>query len=129
MAYRSISDDFAEDVIEDLIAALERGEDMAAICADKRMPSVSTFWRWSQRDDELAQRIVRARELGYYVRADNAVNEAKTAADPAKGRLAFDAERWRLSKLSRAFADKVVHAGDADAPIQVVVNKPRAAED
>ena len=126
MAYRDI--DFADDVIEDLIAKLEEGDDMAAICADKRMPSVSTIWRWSKADDELAKRIVRAREVGYYMRADKAVQAAKDAEDPAKGRLAFDAERWRLSKLSRAFADKVVHAGDPDAPAALTVNivKPSA---
>jgi hypothetical protein len=124
MAYRAISDDFAEDVIEELVERLEQGDDMAAICSDPRMPSVSTFWRWSQADDELGKRIVRAREVGYYIRADKAVAEAKAAKDGATGRLAFDAERWRLSKLSRAFADKIVHAGDEGAPLQVVINKP-----
>jgi hypothetical protein len=126
MAYRAISDDFAEDVIEELLTRLERGDDMAAICADPRMPSASTFWRWSQTDDELGKCIVRAREIGYYIRADKAVADAKAAKDGATGRLAFDAERWRLSKLSRAFADKIVHAGDGDAPLQVVINKPGA---
>ena len=115
------SDDFAEDVIEELITKLEQGDDMAAICSDPRMPAVSTFWRWSKGDDELAKRIVRAREVGYYIRADKAVADAKTAEDAATGRLAFDAERWRLSKLSRAFADKIVHAGDPDEPMVQVV--------
>jgi hypothetical protein len=119
MAYRQISDDFAEDVIEELLTRLETGEDMASICSDKRMPSASTFWRWSKADDDLATRIVRAREIGYYIRADKAVKEAKEATDASLGRLAFDAERWRLSKLANAFSDKVKHVGgdDGDNPI------------
>lgn len=120
MAYRKISDDFADDQIEELIHRLEEGEDMASICSDPRMPSVSTFWRWSKADDDLAKRIVCAREIGYYIRADKAVADAKAAKDGATGRLAFDAERWRLSKLSNAFADKVKHVGgdEGDAPIR-----------
>jgi hypothetical protein len=119
MAYRQITDDFAEDVIEELITKLEQGEDMASICSDPRMPNASTFWRWSKADDELASRIVCAREIGYYYRADLAVKAAKEAEDAGKGRLAFDAERWRLGKLSNAFADKVKHVGgdEGDNPI------------
>jgi hypothetical protein len=121
MAYRQITDDFAEDVIEELIERLEKGDDMAAICSDPRMPSVSTFWRWSKEDDDLGKRIVRAREIGYYYRADLAVKAAKEAKDAGKGRLAFDAERWRLGKLSNAFADKVKHVGgdEGDNPIAI----------
>lgn len=111
VAYRQITEEEAEQVISDLIERLEQGDDMDAICSDKRMPDVSTFWRWSKGDDELANRIVRAREIGYYVRADKAVKAAKEAVDASLGRLAFDAERWRLGKLSNAFADKVKHIG------------------
>lgn len=119
MAFRQITDDFAEDVIEELLARLETGEDMASICRDQRMPNASTFWRWSKQDDELASRIVRAREIGYHVRADRAVEDAKCAKDAALGRLAFDAERWRLGKLCNAFSDKVKHVGgdEGDSPI------------
>ena len=105
MAYRPIADDFAEDVIEELIAGLEQGRPMNEVCADKRMPSVSTFWRWAQGDDDLAKRITHAREAGYLVRAEKAVADAKIAKDGATGRLAFDAERWMLGKLSNAFSD------------------------
>lgn len=55
-----------------------------------------------------------------FVRAERAVEEAKAAKDAALGRLAFDAERWYVGKLSNAFADKVRHVGgdEGDAPIQ-----------
>lgn len=121
MPYRKIADDFAEDVIEELLDALTEGKSMREICKDKRMPSRETIMRWAKGDDELATNIVRAREVGYYARAEKAVEDAKKASDAGLGRLAFDAERWHLSKLSRAFADKVVHSGDPDEPVLNVV--------
>lgn len=109
--------DFAEDVITELLAGLCEGKSLREICRDKRMPDRETISRWAKGDDDLAANIVRAREAGYHARAEQAVEDAKAAKDAALGRLAFDAERWHLSKLSRAFAEKVVHAGDPDAPV------------
>jgi hypothetical protein len=115
-----MADGFQEDVIAELLDLLREGRSMREICADSRMPSRETVWRWAKGDDELATSIVRAREVGYHARAEQAVADAKTAKDAALGRLAFDAERWHLSKLTKAFADKVVHTGDPDEPIQTV---------
>ena len=115
-----MASDFADDVIEELLAALREGKSMRQICKDKRMPDRETVMRWAKGDDELAASIVRAREAGYHARAEKAVEDAKKASDAALGRLAFDAERWHLSKLSRAFAEKVVHAGDPENPVQTV---------
>jgi hypothetical protein len=118
MAYHN---DFAEDVIEELLQQLREGKSMREICTDKRMPDRETISRWAKGDDELAANIVRARETGYHARAEQAVENAKAAKDAALGRLAFDAERWHLSKLCRAFADKVVHSGDPEEPVKNVV--------
>lgn len=69
-------------------------------------------------DEGFRSRIARAREIGYAARAERAVIEAKSADDAAKGRLAFDAERWLLSKLDpRRYGDRVQHANDPDNPM------------
>jgi hypothetical protein len=114
-------EDFAEDVIEELLNSLRDGKSMREICRDKRMPDRETVSRWAKGDDDLAANIVRAREAGYHARAERAVEDARNAKDAGLGRLAFDAERWHLSKLSKAFADKVVHAGDPDEPVKNVI--------
>lgn len=107
--YRALeASDFAEDVIEELLQRLATGDSMRTICSDRRMPDRETVRRWSERDDHLAASIARAREVGYHERAERAVEAAQSADDAPLGRLAFDAERWYLSKLSRAFADKPV---------------------
>ncbi len=113
--------DFENDVIVELLAALRDGKSMREICKDRRMPDRETVSRWAKGDDELAANIVRARDAGYHARAEKAVEDAKVATDAGLGRLAFDAERWHLSKLSRAFADKVVHSGDPDEPVHQVI--------
>lgn len=119
MAYRKYEPgDFADDMLEELLDRISSGESVRSICADSRMPDRETIRRWSERDDDLAASIARAREVGFHERAEQAVADAKAAADPQKGRLAFDAERWYLSKLSRAFADKPVQV-EAKATVKL----------
>src|SRR5690606_26322010 len=81
------------------------------ICRDSGMPTPRTVQRWARADDELAERIHQAREDGYFLRAERAVEAAQKAEDPHAGRLAFDAERWYLGKLSNAFRDKPITFG------------------
>lgn len=121
MSFKHYGTEFADDLIAELLEQLAEGRSMASICTDRRMPDQSTIWRWSKADNELAKDIARAREVGYHNRAEKAVIAAQTAADPAKGRLAFDAERWYLGKLSNAFSDnqkrefKVEHSMSPEA--------------
>lgn len=105
MSFKRYDAEFADDVIAELLEALAEGRGLAEICSDKRMPDRRTIQRWSEKDDELAADIARAREVGYHFRAERAVMAAKTATDAGLGRLAFDAERWHLGKLSNAFSD------------------------
>jgi hypothetical protein len=69
------------------------------------MPSRETVRLWQKDDEEFDLAVTHAREEGFTLRADQAVRDAKIAEDASKGRLAFDAERWYLGKLSNAFSD------------------------
>lgn len=109
---------FTVEIVEEIIEALRDGRSMNEICKDERMPSRETVRNWCDADAELALAITRAREDGYHDRAERAVADAKTARDAALGRLAFDAERWFLGKVSKGFADKVIVGGDADNPVR-----------
>lgn len=83
-------------------------------------------------DDEFTGQITRAREIGYQVRADRAIADAKSAEDAAKGRLAFDAERWYLGKLSNAFSDNKAQKHEHDVRLKGIeiefVDSRRQAE-
>lgn len=90
---------------EELLERLSVGESLVKICKSKDMPSVRSVQVWQKDDEEFAAQITRAREVGYQLLAESAVENAKVAEDAALGRLAFDAERWYLGKLSNAFSD------------------------
>lgn len=105
------SDKYDDAVIDELIDRLAEGQSLKSICADPRMPGRRTIHRWMRSDDELSGRIMDAREIGFHDRAERAVEEVRSAIDPIKARVVFDAERWYLGKLSRAFADKPLVVG------------------
>jgi DNA-binding NarL/FixJ family response regulator len=104
---------------EEILALLADGESLNAICKRKGMPSARSVYNWINDDPEFASQVTRARECGYLLRAERAVEAAQIAEDAAKGRLAFDAERWMLGKLSVALSDKqkLEHSGPNGAPI------------
>lgn len=109
------------ETVEDIIAGLLDGRSMRDICSGKNMPDRETVARWCEKWPDLAAAIARAREDGFMERAERAVIAAKTAEDAQKGRLAFDAERWFLGKVSKALGDKTVIAGDKDNPLRTEV--------
>jgi hypothetical protein len=95
----------SEDIRARIVERLADGESLSAICSDADMPNRCTIQRWQKDDAEFDAAVTHAREVGFEVRAERAVAAAKTAEDAGKGRLAFDAERWYLGKLSNAFSD------------------------
>ena len=99
---------------EELCSRLAEGQSLVAVCAADDMPSVRSVQTWMADDPAFAAQVTRAREAGYLIRGERAVEAAKVAKDAATGRLAFDAERWYLGKLSNAFSDtqKVHHGGE-----------------
>lgn len=107
--------------IPEILRRLGEGESLNAICKTDGIPDRETVRRWEGRDQELAERIYQAREAGFFDRAERAVEAAKAATDPQLGRLAFDAERWYLGKLSNAFAERPAKV-DSQTNIQVNVD-------
>lgn len=107
-----------------ILAFLADGQSLSSICRMEGMPAWSTVHEWMDEDADFNGRVTRAREAGYQKRADEAIALAKNADDAALGRLAFDAERWYLGKLSIAFADKHKHehSGPNGKPIQHTVD-------
>lgn len=94
-----------DDPREHVIAELEKGRSLLSICKDDGMPTARTIQRWQADDENFDVAVTRAREDGFHYLAEQARTKAQTAEDAAKGRLAFDADRWYLGKLSNAFSD------------------------
>jgi hypothetical protein len=104
---------------ETLLDRLLAGEALNAICKDEEIPVSESYVRKKARDDaEFGAKYARAREIGYQCRAERAVEDAKSAEDASKGRLAFDAERWYLGKmLPTVFGDKTLLGSDPENPL------------
>lgn len=92
-------------VEEDLLERLAAGQSLTEICDGQGMPTRRTVQRWQDADAAFDVAVTRAREAGFHARAEQALIDAKAAKDASLGRLAFDAERWYLGKLSNAFSD------------------------
>lgn len=108
------------EVREEIIAMLMDGKSLSHVCRQDGMPAWSTVHRWMDDDKEFTAQITRAREAGYLKRADDAVESAKMAPDAALGRLALDAERWYLGKLSNAFSDTKTQKHEHDVKLEAV---------
>lgn len=124
---------WSDDQIDEMLRRMGEGETLTSISSDARMPSMASMMRWEdEQDTELGARITQARARGWTARAEKAVVAAQTVEDPAKGRLAFDAERWFLGKMHpKKFGDATTlkHA-DADGeklPIDDVSRATRLA--
>ncbi len=113
---------YADEDRQIILDRLAQGQSLISICKIEGMPNRLTVQRWQNEDTDFDVAVMRAREDGFVLRADQAIIDAKTAEDAAKGRLAFDAERWYLGKLSNAFSDdktrKHEHSGPDGAPIR-----------
>jgi hypothetical protein len=102
-------------VRQTILDEIEKGRSLLSVCKDEGMPNRSTVQRWQNEDEAFDAAVTRAREDGFHYLAEQARINAQTAEDAAKGRLAFDADRWYLGKLSNAFSDnktgKIEHSG------------------
>ncbi|XAP76989.1 hypothetical protein ABC955_10335 [Citromicrobium bathyomarinum] len=103
-------------VIDRIAALLEEGKSLSEICRIDGFPAKTTVWRWCEGNDELAGRLREAREIGYLALAEEGMAialapAAENPTDPQAARLAFDAVRWKLGKLSIAFRDKPLIEG------------------
>lgn len=93
-------------IVERLLEQLAEGKSLLEICRDPQMPAARTILRWSNANDELAQRIHEAREVGFWLETDRLMEEMRTCPDAQRARNILDATRWRLGKLSNAFREK-----------------------
>ena len=131
----SVPTRYGPDVIDSIAEQLAEGKSLVVICKQDGMPARGVVYEWMRSDSDLAQRLYEAREVGFHLRAEMAVAAAKSAKDPIAGRLAFDAERWYLGKLSNAFREKPLAVGvsvnvdrdDAFAAIAGALDRAAAA--
>lgn len=70
-----------ETIITEVCARLAKGEPLAVICRSEGMPSRQAIYDWRDQDDAIARRLKRAREIGFDVIAEQALEIADTPVE------------------------------------------------
>ena len=115
--------DYTRELSDLICARLASGRTLRSVCRDDGMPSRESVRRWVLADiDGFGERFKNARLLGYEEMADevldipDGVEQDKDAINRA--RLRVDTRKWVLSKaLPKVYGERVVLAGDKDAPL------------
>jgi diadenosine tetraphosphatase ApaH/serine/threonine PP2A family protein phosphatase len=124
--------------LESLICdQLADGKSLNSICKAQGMPKESTVRNWAMEDrGGFFAKYAKARAIGYERMADDILNIADEtevearhegedvtlkldATAVARNRLRVDTRKWILSKVLPKYADKLVHAGDPENPIEM----------
>lgn len=118
------------DIICELIAD---GKSLRKICDDEDMPNKATVFRWLALHKEFSDQYAKARES----QADTLFDEVLAIADQYdsaqdklevdhinRARLRIDARKWMAGKLRpKKYGEKLELSGDAESPLQVVINR------
>lgn len=115
-------------LIQEVMDRVAAGEYVADICAEDGMPAQRTIWDWIDRDEEIRQQWVRARERSAAVEerrvAELAARVEAGDIAPEAARVAINARQW-LAKIRdpRSYGDRlgVEHSGQvAVVPVLTV---------
>ena len=131
---------YTEELANEILTRIANGESMVKILKGPGMPTQTCVYEWLQKMPSFAEKYTRARED----QADTLADEIQAIADETpelnpvydkNGELIkiemhnayiqwqrnrIDARKWIASKLKpKKYSDRLMHAGDADSPLQV----------
>lgn len=119
---------FDKRAADEICVRIACGESLAQICRDSHMPRYSAIFEWLKQEPGFAENYARAREASADADAD-AISDiaARTLSgefDPNAARVAIDALKWTAGRRQpKKYGAKLELAGDAEAPLQVVIQK------
>lgn len=133
---------YTDEIAQEIVERLSKGEPMAAICRDEHMPAVRTVSDWIAGDEQFSASIARAREDGFDALAaqcldiaDDASNDSKLVGggDDDAGHLVPNSEWISRSKLRvetrlkllakwdpKRYGDKVDHNVSGGVTVNIV---------
>lgn len=130
MAKMGRPSDFTPALAERILASLEEGKSLRAICAKAGMPARGTVHRWLNEIPDFRDRYARSRDIGLDVMADDLLRIANTpklgktkktsgeSVEVTEGdmishrRLVVDTMKWYLSKMApRRYGDRLELSG------------------
>lgn len=135
--------EYTEEVADHICTNLAYGTPLAQICRSLGIGR-TTVYDWQKARPDFAERIARARLIGYDAIADDCIliaddkaGDVKLVGDPENPSEVCNTEFVQRAKLRietrlkllakwdpKRYGDKLALAGDETAPLQVVINKP-----
>ena len=118
-------------VVANILKQLSEGVSLRKACESHKVSSGS-FCDLMIKDAELAEQYVRAREAGADVQFDLMddleVQVLNGELDPQAFRVAMDARKWRLGRMSpKKYGEKIEISGGLDLAVAIQEGRKRAA--
>jgi hypothetical protein len=123
---------FSQVTADKICDGIAEGRGLRAICEAEDMPHAATIIRWLKHDDrkEFRAQYALAREEKADTFVDEIVQIADDATDAQLAKVQIDARKWAASRLAaKKYGDRVMHAGDDAAPLQLLVKNYTFPED
>lgn len=133
---------YTDEILETICEGLEQGIPLTVICEPDGMPAPRTVRSWEAESPDVAAAIARAREAGEFALAEQclAISEEREGraimADGAEVAVVFDSTAIQRNKLRidtrlkllakfnpKRWGDKLELAGNAEQPLQVVIQR------
>lgn len=127
---------YSQETADKICEELADGKSLRTICKGDDMPSCGTVFRWLAERESFQEQYTRARETQADAIADEIIQIADDASDPAKARVQIDARKWYAGKVKpKKYGDKVQneHSGPDGGPIPIarverVITRPNAPD-
>jgi len=95
---------------KEIIKQLELGKPLSAICKSRKMPDVSTVYKWCRTDKDYQEKVMAARQMGVWTLLDKIAEDMEVPKTPQEVhwmREKYNHVRWIASRLlSTTFGDK-----------------------
>ena len=113
---------------DEIIKQLELGKPLSSICKSKKMPDVSTVYKYCREDKNLHDKIMQARQTGVWTLLDKIAEDMEVPKTPQEThflREKYSHIRWLASKLAaKTFGDKIQQDVKQDTRITVSWGNP-----
>jgi hypothetical protein len=115
---------YSDDLADMICDRLANGESLRAICDSPDMPHRSTVLGWQKTIEDFSTKCACARVLQGHSAVDEMIDIERSvetgSIEPDAARVMISSKQWRASKqASKAYGDRVVVAGDPDAPLEM----------
>jgi hypothetical protein len=129
---------YQKDIGDAICLAISQGHSLRKICESSELfPSPSAIYDWILRFPEFSEQYARAKMIQASLLAEEIIELSDDRSNDISGelgipngvavqrsRLMVDTRKWYLSKvLPKVYGDKLVHEGNEDKPIEIVVKR------